>query len=169
MGTESVIKSAVANVSTARRDNVTSHHTSVQGSLNTIDIYLSLGMSPSKMNLGFAFYAKWFKTQGTCTQPIGCPTVLLEAADGSDTGMSGAVTFRDVPPILSSGIADTTLGGEWYWDPSTSYFWTWDTPQFIAEKFTQIVQAKGLGGVSKFPTLQMISYRACAGSVRCSF
>ncbi len=106
-------------------------------------------MSASKINLGFAFYAKFFKTQGQCNQPVGCPTVLLENSDGSDTGMSGAVTFREVPPILSRGIADTTLGGEWYWDSSTNYFWTWDTPQFIQQKFNQIVKAKGLGGVSK--------------------
>ncbi|KAH8882332.1 glycoside hydrolase [Thozetella sp. PMI_491] len=129
-----------------RRDTTTSHHTSVQGSLATIEKYISLGFTPSKMNLGFAFYAKFFQTQGTCSQPIGCPTVLLEDASGTDTGKSGAVTFREVPPILSKGIADTTYGGEWYWDPSTSYFWTWDTPQFIAQKFNDIVKAKGLGG-----------------------
>ena len=43
-------------------------------------------------------------------------------------------------------VADVS---QWYWDPSTSYFWTWDTPQFIAPKFSGIVKARGLGGVSK--------------------
>ncbi|KAI2603956.1 glycoside hydrolase family 18 protein [Hypoxylon fragiforme] len=130
-----------------RRDTQTSHHTSVKGSLSTIDHYISLGMTPSKMNLGIAFYAKFFKTTGQCTQPIGCPTVLLEDANGGDTGQSGAVTFAEVPPVLSSGVADADEGGQWYWDASTSYFWTWDTPDFIAQKFEQIVGARGLGGV----------------------
>lgn len=128
----------------------------MKGSLSTIDHYISLGMTPSKMNLGIAFYAKFFKTTGQCTQPIGCPTVLLEDANGGDTGQSGAVTFAEVPPVLSSGVADADEGGQWYWDASTSYFWTWDTPDFIAQKFEQIVGARGLGGVSKlFPTFPM--------------
>ncbi|KAI1074315.1 glycoside hydrolase family 18 protein [Whalleya microplaca] len=130
-----------------RRDTKTSHHTSVKGSLNSINKYLDLGMDASKMNLGIAFYAKWFKTKGECTEPIGCETVLLEDANGQDTGMSGAVTFKEVPPVLSSGKADTTEGGEWYWDSATSYFWTWDTPDFIKEKFEQIVKDRKLGGI----------------------
>ncbi|KAL7620445.1 hypothetical protein AAE478_009440 [Parahypoxylon ruwenzoriense] len=119
----------------------------VNGSLNTVDKYISLGMTASKMNLGFAFYAKFFKTTGECAQPVGCPTVQLEDANGGDTGQSGAVTFREVPPVLSSGKADAEEGGQWYWDSSTSYFWTWDTPDFVAQKFEQIVKARGLGGV----------------------
>ncbi|KAI1459452.1 glycoside hydrolase family 18 protein [Annulohypoxylon moriforme] len=130
-----------------RRDNTTNHHTSVKGSLATVDKYISLGMDAAKLNLGFAFYAKYFTTQGECTQPIGCPTVALEDASGGDTGKSGAVTFQEVPPVLSSGKADTDEGGQWFWDSATSYFWTWDTPDFVAQKFEQIVKAKGLGGV----------------------
>ncbi|RYP49351.1 hypothetical protein DL768_004911 [Monosporascus sp. mg162] len=130
-----------------RRDNTTTHHTSVKASLNTIDTYLALGFDACKLNLGFAFYAKFFETQGQCSQPIGCPTVLLEDANGGDTGKSGAVTFLEVPPVLASGQADTTEGGQWYWDPATSNFWTWDTPDFIAQKFKDIVKARGLGGV----------------------
>ncbi|KAI1491405.1 glycoside hydrolase family 18 protein [Biscogniauxia mediterranea] len=130
-----------------RRDNVTNHHTSVKGSLETVDNYLALGFDPAKMNLGFAFYAKFFKTQGECTQPIGCPTVLLENPDGSDPGLSGAVTFLENPDVLPLGQADTENGGQWYWEPSTNYFWTWDTPDFVAQKFNDIVKARGLGGV----------------------
>ncbi|KAK1757915.1 glycoside hydrolase superfamily [Echria macrotheca] len=79
-----------------RRDNVTNHHTSLTGSLAAVDTYISRGMSAHKMNLGFAFYAKWFTTAKgvTCDHPIGCPTEVLEAADGSDTGKSGAMTFE---------------------------------------------------------------------------
>ncbi|EOO00898.1 putative chitinase 18-11 protein [Phaeoacremonium minimum UCRPA7] len=82
----------------SRRDNVTNHHTSVNQSLHTIETYAARGMAPGKMNLGFAFYAKWFTTAegAVCTEPVGCPTALLEAADGSDTGKSGALTFEAI-------------------------------------------------------------------------
>ncbi|KAI8626266.1 glycoside hydrolase family 18 protein [Xylariaceae sp. FL1651] len=130
-----------------RRDNTTQHHTSVQGSLNAVERYIELGMNASKMNLGIAFYAKYFETIERCTEPIGCKTALLEYANGTDTYRSGATTFRDGVPVLKYGQADETEGGQWYWDPSTNYFWTWDTPEFIAQKFEKIVKAKGLGGV----------------------
>jgi hypothetical protein len=80
-----------------RRNNVTAHHTGVKGSLETVDQYISLGLDPKKINLGFAYYAKWFKTSetGDCeANPIGCPTDLLENPDGTDAGKSGAVTFE---------------------------------------------------------------------------
>jgi chitinase len=102
-----------------RRDNTTNHHTSLNGSLQTIQTYIERGMAPAKMNLGFAFYAKWFTTVegAACEQPIGCPTVLLENADGSDTGMSGAMTFQGVnflpvpdPSTLTSGSGTCGAG-----------------------------------------------------------
>ncbi|TQN65046.1 Chitinase 1, partial [Colletotrichum shisoi] len=66
------------------------------GSLEAIDTYIALGVEPVKINLGFALYAKWFTTAAgyTCSEGLGCPTELLEAADGTDTGKSGAVTFE---------------------------------------------------------------------------
>ncbi|KAI1825584.1 glycoside hydrolase family 18 protein [Xylaria intraflava] len=130
-----------------RRDNTTQHHTSVQGSLNTIEKYLELGMNATKMNLGIAFYAKYFQTVEQCTAPIGCKTAVLEDANGKDTGRSGAKTFLDGVPVMANGELDDEEGGEWYWDASTSYFWTWDTPDLIAQKFEKIIKAKGLGGI----------------------
>ncbi|KAH8163074.1 hypothetical protein CIB48_g5157 [Xylaria polymorpha] len=130
-----------------RRDNTTQHHTSVQGSLNTVEKYIELGMDAAKMNLGIAFYAKYFQTVEECKEPVGCETAVLEDANGLDTGRSGAKTFLEGIPVLASGQADQTEGGQWYWDPSTSYFWTWDTPEFVAQKFEKIVKAKGLGGI----------------------
>ncbi|TGJ80456.1 hypothetical protein E0Z10_g8303 [Xylaria hypoxylon] len=130
-----------------RRDNKTQHHSSVQGSLKTVEKYIELGMDPAKMNLGIAFYAKYFETAEKCTEPVGCKTALLEDVSGLDTGRSGAKTFSEGVPVLGSGQADQTEGGQWYWDPSTSYFWTWDTPEFIGQKFEKIVKAKRLGGI----------------------
>ena len=51
------------------------------------------------MNLGFAYYAKWFTTVADQAEvceanPIGCPMVPLEFANGTDDGMSGAMTFE---------------------------------------------------------------------------
>lgn len=130
-----------------RRDNVTNHHTSITGSIATIDTYIERGMTPAKMNLGIAFYAKWFTTaQGeTCDTPTGCATAVLEAADGSDTGLSAAETFETAN--IPAGQTDEDAGGEWFWDASTSKYWTWDTPELITRKFDEIVAAKGLGGV----------------------
>ena len=131
----------------ARRDTQTNHHTSVTGSLTTIDKYLELGFDAQKLNLGFAFYAKWFGITGQCTGPIGCTTVELEDANGADTGKSGATTFAEQPDIVNQGQADETQGGQWLVDGGN--FTTWDTPEFIQQKFEKIVKARQLGGVSK--------------------
>ncbi|POR39076.1 Endochitinase B [Tolypocladium paradoxum] len=144
-----------------RRDNVTNHHTSVEGSKTTIETYIERGMTPGKMNLGFAFYAKFFQTADACTAATGCPTVLMEGPDGSDLAKSGATTFEienfntaDFANALKNGKADTAKGGQWYWDPSTKKFWTWDTPEFIAQKFADIVKAKKLGGAMAWSLAQ---------------
>jgi chitinase len=82
-----------------RRSTTTLHHTDVRGSLAAVDRYISLGLDPAKLNLGIAFYAKYFETpaNSTCdTYPIGCPIVKAENDDGSDAGTSAAVTFETV-------------------------------------------------------------------------
>lgn len=147
-----------------RRDNVTDHHTGIEGSKKSIDIYIERGMTASKMNLGFAFYAKWFTTEdgAKCTEPTGCPVALLEAPDGSDTGLSGAITFEKenfaaggaFPEALKNGKTDVTLGGAWYWDAAEKVYWTWDTPELIARKFKEIVVEKKLGGAMAWSLAQ---------------
>ncbi|KAL3470945.1 glycoside hydrolase superfamily [Aspergillus californicus] len=101
-----------------RRDNETRHHTSITGSLDTIQAYLDIGAPPEKLNLGFAFYAKWFtiKPDGDCaTHPIGCPVVEMEYADGTDNKKSGAVTFERKNMVAPSRemlvSTDGTCGG----------------------------------------------------------
>ena len=151
-----------------RRDNVTNHHSSVQDSAKTVDIYIERGFTPSKMILGFAFYAKWFTTEAgaDCTEPVGCPVVELEGPDGSDTGKSAAVTFEDsnyqsdpdFVQAMENGVMDEELWGAWYWDSAKSVFWTWDTPDFIAQKFDQIVNGKGLGGAMAWSLAQDSHY-----------
>ncbi|KAF3771083.1 carbohydrate-binding module family 18 [Cryphonectria parasitica EP155] len=204
-----------------RRDNFTKHHTDVNGSLAAIETYLTRGMDPAKMNLGIAFYAKYFTLAAntTCTTgPIGCPIALAEDAEGQDTGTSGAVTFeatsfpaagptnltaspdsscgvgtsfactgnatsgsccsqygfcgdtsahcgtgcqsdygtcaaatkstaQSFADALVQGETDTVRGGQWWVDDVAGLFWTWDTPELVARKFSEIIEAKGLGGV----------------------
>ncbi|KAI5468033.1 glycoside hydrolase superfamily [Mariannaea sp. PMI_226] len=100
-----------------RRDNSTKHHASVQGTINTVNTYITRGFHPSKLNVGIPFYAKWFTTKKgvQCTHPIGCPTELLEDANGDDTGLSGALTFEKAnvdssPPTTLTFSLDNSCG-----------------------------------------------------------
>ncbi|TQV93468.1 chitinase 18-11 [Cordyceps javanica] len=145
-----------------RRDNVTNHHTSVQGSLATIERYLARGMPAEKMTLGFAFYAKWFATK-SCAQcdqrPTGCPTAVLEDDQGKDTERSTAVTFEKenfekFNKAVNGSKADDEQGGQWYWDATEKKYWTFDTPKFIDRKLNEIVKAKNLGGVMAWSLAQ---------------
>ena len=76
-----------------RRDTVTMHHTSVASAIVTIENYIAIGAPTDKMNLGFALYAKFFKTQGDCSsKPLGCSIVPAEDPQtGADTLTSGTV------------------------------------------------------------------------------
>jgi len=50
-----------------RRDNVTDHHTGVKNSIEGLEAYITAGVAPQKLNLGLAFYVKWFETEpGAC-------------------------------------------------------------------------------------------------------
>lgn len=95
-----------------RRDNATKHHTDVEGSLAVIEKYLSLGLNATKINLGIAFYAKFFQTPDgvDCSStPVGCAIVTAELADGSDAGTSGAVTFEEANINLPSVPTNLTV------------------------------------------------------------
>lgn len=145
-----------------RRDNITKHHTGIQLSLDAIEAYHDRGLPYHTMNLGFAFYTKWFKTSpsasGTCsTNPIGCPTAHLEdPKTGVDLGGAGGFSYHDPIPSGAIGASyaratahgkyDHEGGGHYYWDPEENLWWSWDTPYAIAQKFPRIMEEKGLGG-----------------------
>ncbi|KAI0859665.1 glycoside hydrolase family 18 protein [Xylaria cubensis] len=142
-----------------RRDNVTKHHTGVQLSLEAVDAYMANGAPANKINLGFAFYTKYFRVEGkSCAEnPIGCPTGLMEEPEtGADLGKTGGFSWHDNIPedvresfkkALFEGQYDEQGGGYWYFDPDQALWWTFDTPEAIAKKFPLIVQEKKLGGV----------------------
>ncbi|KAI1372372.1 glycoside hydrolase family 18 protein [Hypoxylon crocopeplum] len=142
-----------------RRDNVTKHHTGVQCSLEGLYAYLANGAPRDKVNLGFAFYAKYFRTeQAPCAaNPIGCPTGLMEDPEtGVDLGRAGSFAWRDDVPkdveasfnkAMTKGQYDPVGGGYYYWDDDEAIWWTFDTPVAIAKKFPLIVEKERLGGV----------------------
>lgn len=143
-----------------RRDTVTKHHTGVSLSYDAIDAYVDGGIEPKKINLGFAFYVKWFYTaaNSSCSRnPIGCPTVLMEDPDtGADLGQAGAFSYHDkVPKMLqgswqraqNNGQYDEIGGGHYYHDGEEHIWWSWDTKNAIGRKFSSIVESSGIGGV----------------------
>ena len=143
-----------------RRDTVTKHHTGIEQSLIAINAYEERGVPSHKMNLGFAFYVKWFKTDphgGGCdVQPVGCNTTLMEdPITGADLGQAGAFSWHDQVPAevfgsynraMTYGRYDNEGGGHYYWDPVEKIWWSWDTRDAIAEKFPRIMATKKLGG-----------------------
>ena len=142
-----------------RRDNVTKHHTGIKLSLDAINAYEERGFPAEKMNLGFAFYIKWYKTglHGGCdTNPVGCkPTLMEDPLTGADLGQAGAFSWHDPVPAevsasyqraMAHGKYDSEGGGHYYWDSEENLWWSWDTPDVIAKKFPSIMEKKNLGG-----------------------
>ena len=142
-----------------RRDNITKHHTGIESSLKAVNAYEESGIPPEKMNLGFAFYIKWYKTDphGGCdSNPIGCKTSLMEdPSTGADLGQAGAFSWHDPIPndvsasyerAMAHGKYDSEHGGHYYWDAEENIWWSWDTPDVIAKKFPAIMEKKNMGG-----------------------
>ncbi|KAI1193462.1 glycoside hydrolase family 18 protein [Nemania serpens] len=142
-----------------RRDNMTKHHTGVRLSLDAVNAYMANGAPADKINLGFAFYTKYFRVEGkSCAaNPIGCPTGLMEdPRTGADLGKTGGFAWHDHVPedvrasfqkAMEEGRYDEQGGGYWYWDEDEALWWTFDTPEAVARKFPLIVEEKKLGGV----------------------
>lgn len=142
-----------------RRDNTTKHHTGIELSLTAINAYEERGVPAEKMNLGYAFYIKWYKTDphGGCdANPVGCKTTLMEdPLTGADLGQAGAFSWHDPVPAevstsykraMAYGKYDNKGGGHYYWDLEENIWWSWDTPDAIAKKFLAIMEKKNLGG-----------------------
>ncbi|EOO00806.1 putative chitinase 1 protein [Phaeoacremonium minimum UCRPA7] len=144
-----------------RRDNVTKHHTGIENSIEAVDAYVARGAAPQSINLGFAFYTKFIRTEhddcANAASPLGCKTLLLEDPDtGADLGRTGGFSYHDeVPEEVAeswaraqwAGVYDEEQGGYYYWDPEENLWWTFDTPEAILKKFPAIVEKKRLGGV----------------------
>jgi GH18 family chitinase len=145
-----------------RRDSVTGHHSGVSNSLAALDAYVANGAAPQRLNLGFAFYVKYFRTaHAECAEqkpsPVGCPTLLLEdPKTGADLGRTGGFSWHDSVPedvagsftrALDQGTYDEVGGGYYYWDSEEDLWWTFDTADAITKKFPAILEKRKLGGV----------------------
>lgn len=140
-----------------RRDNVTKHHTGVKPSLEAIDKYVANGAGPEKLNLGFAFYAKFFRVlaEACGKNAVGCPTGLMEDPEtGADLGKTGGFSWHDPVPDNVRDSLDEALtqgsydeDGYYYLDKKEGLWWTFDTPDAILKKFPVIVRSRRLGGV----------------------
>jgi GH18 family chitinase len=144
-----------------RRDTTTRHHTGITNSLEAVDAYVSAGAAPQRLNLGFAFYVKWFKTTHTACSwrptHLGCPTLVLEdPKTGADMGRTGGFSWHDPVPAdvaesfqraLDKGTYDEKGGGYYYWDEAEDIFWTFDTVDAVSRKFEAILSKRRLGGI----------------------
>ncbi|POS69205.1 chitinase 18-11 [Diaporthe helianthi] len=57
------------------------------------------------------------------------------------------VTTETFQRVYQSGKMDAAEGAVWFIDDQTNTFWTWDTPEIIVKKFTDIVAPLQLGGI----------------------
>lgn len=148
-----------------RRDSVTEHHSGTIGSENALHRYSETTPDAANLNLGLAFYIKWFKTAGneTCNRlpAIGCRTELMEdPVTGADLGMAGAFSWHDEVPqelvesferAMANGLDDGAgmdFKGHYYMDIQEQIFWSWDTPDSIQTKLNLFFQVRSnIGGL----------------------
>ncbi|PYI02518.1 glycosyl hydrolase, family 18 [Aspergillus sclerotiicarbonarius CBS 121057] len=85
-----------------------------------------------------------------CSQYGNCGTTddFCQAGCLSDYGTCKGISIIDSwRKALSDGTLDEDKGGQYYFDDEVDVFWTWDTADMIARKFTDIVDQMDLGGV----------------------
>ncbi|GKZ77417.1 hypothetical protein AnigIFM56816_010716 [Aspergillus niger] len=85
-----------------------------------------------------------------CSQYGNCGTTddFCQAGCLSDYGTCKGISITDSwRRAQENAKLDDVMGGEYYFDDQVNVFWTWDTADMIARKFTDIVDKLGLGGV----------------------
>ncbi|KAI0486633.1 glycoside hydrolase superfamily [Xylaria cf. heliscus] len=139
-----------------RASFTTGHHTDIKGSGLAVKRYIDLGLPSEKINLGIAFYAKYFEVDETCNKsllPSGCSILPAQDDSGADTYKSGVLTFES-RNMERPNVLPPQNGGVWYFDETTSpkIFWTWETIETITRKFYGIVNSptQKLGGISSW-------------------
>ncbi|KAK0382726.1 hypothetical protein NLU13_9822 [Sarocladium strictum] len=141
-----------------RRDKEVKHHSGVQDSAESIQLYIDRGASPQQLNFGLGYYVKWFMASSECgvEDPLGCPTQLLEDPDtGADLGKTGAFSWHDpVPEDLAESFARAQSEGRYFADGSYGYldklenrWWSFDSARVASTKVEKLLRPLGLGGV----------------------
>lgn len=85
-----------------------------------------------------------------CSSSMYCGTTKEYCGAGCLAGYGkceAPVTTETFQRVYQSGKKDDSEGGVWFIDEKTNTFWTWDTPEIIAKKFTDIVAPLQLGGI----------------------
>jgi len=59
----------------------------------------------------------------------------------------GADINSSFQKALKDGRTDKMNGGQWYWDSETRIFWSWDTPELIAQKIALMAETRGVKSV----------------------
>ncbi|KAJ5970593.1 CAZyme family GH18 [Penicillium vulpinum] len=96
------------------------------------------------------FDAKAKCPSGACCSSSGyCGTTdeYCQAECLSDYGTCAIPVLTSWRKAQRDGKTDANGGGQYYFDSENHLFWSWDTPDLIARKFTEIVTEKNLGGV----------------------
>lgn len=99
-----------------RRNKESKHASSVTDTQASIQRYKDIGIPADKLNVGFAYYAKWFqvKDDEECKKKkgLGCKLEDLETKDGGDTGKSGVLTFEKgtMASVKSDDLKESTDG-----------------------------------------------------------
>lgn len=143
-----------------RRDTVVKHHSGVAESRSAIQRYEDRGAPAHKLNLGLAYYVKWFMTAADCDSntllPLGCATKVLEDPDtGADLGRTSAFSWHDeVPSELAESFSRALIYGRYdedgsygFWDSNEARWWSFDTTITVEKKMANLVKPMGLGGV----------------------
>ncbi|KAI0816528.1 glycoside hydrolase superfamily [Xylaria sp. FL0064] len=99
-----------------RASKMTGHHTDVEGPKLAVQRYIDLGLSVEKINLGFAFYAKYFAVDDGCdnfTVPDACSIVPAQYPNGTDNYKSGVLTYesRYIDPQPVPTLQGVNAGG----------------------------------------------------------
>lgn len=99
---------------------------------------------------GTAFTCAGLANDGCCSQYGYCGSTPAHCGTGCQSGY-GTCTGPDIAASFVAAYkgysVDQANGGAWWWDRQNSLFWTLDTVELMQRKFTEIVAARGLGGV----------------------
>ncbi|KAI9363012.1 glycoside hydrolase superfamily [Zopfochytrium polystomum] len=129
---------------------------------STLDTFISLGLPPSKILLGLAYYGRSYRLASTSSDPTtcnaaispgsgtgtGCEYVPEGAAKGTCSGTSGIVFAVDVARDWDDGAipqVDSDQGTVWYIRPGSGDWVTVDSPDTFRAK-DRLAKARCLGG-----------------------
>ncbi|KAF4969895.1 hypothetical protein FSARC_2952 [Fusarium sarcochroum] len=90
-------------------------------------------------------------TESSCCGDSGwCGSTSAHCGNGCQFSYGkcdGVNISRSFHKALKDGYTDKKNGGQWYWDPETRVFWSWDTPELILKKISFLADTRGVTSV----------------------